>query len=188
MRWTFVNSQEEEIDLVEFENQQATREFVENIGLLRLGPFYVGNEIWNRLLLNIRSQALEPASKHVVILLLGRIKGPRIVIDDFIQLLGSGKNYCDYDIHDIKKVEKEAYKNSLILTGILHACSRTAGTPSSWDQAMWLSVMFELNRPVTYFIMNPETLNLRFYSISASTYAILKEAVKPIEARMKENV
>ena len=186
---TLVNSQENEIDLVELENQRLILDRVEDADLKGFGPFYIVSDVWKRMLLHIRSYALEPASKQVAVLLLGQLVGPKVVIKDFVQLIGrSDKNVFVYDVLDIKKVEKQAYENRLMLAGVLHTCTKAEPKISYQDRVMWFSLIFEFSHPLTYMVINPETLDLTAYSISPQNFTFLKEALAPVHTRVEADV
>jgi proteasome lid subunit RPN8/RPN11 len=149
--------------------------------LIEFGPHIIRKATWKRMLLTIRAYSTEPTPKETKLILLARIIKNRMVIEDFVQTVGnSASDHCRYDIHDIKKIEGEARKDRLIVVGTLHTHPQSKPEPSYKDRESWLALMFEFDRPLSYYIIDPQSLKLACYAIPTQTFIQLKQAIEPV--------
>lgn len=175
---------EERIDLVEEEE----RKILDSLGFIRFGPCSIDPQAWKRLKLAVKAFSAQRNPKEVNFALLGKIRGEKILIKEIVQLPGdSSRGYCTFSTEDIKKLEKEASKQKLMLIGLLHThCGDSPPYPSQTDNVAWLSQMFEFNRPLVYYIIQAESLHCGAYWIPPETFYQLKEAIKFIPFEVKE--
>ena len=179
----------EAIDLVELEKQQLIVENIKTLENLRFGPCDINPSAWRSIKLSVRAHSSQPEGKEIPLALLGKLVGKRFLIEDVVQILArdAGPIHCIYDIQDIKKIAKEAEKNKQTLLGTAHSHTEGSPTqPSHLDRIAWLSLMFEFDRPLFYYIIIPDTLHVSAYSISSTdAFLLLKESIKPIECEME---
>ena len=122
-------------------------------------------------------------------MLLGKLQAERFVIEEIIQLATtrSDTTQCIYDLQDITKIEKEAAKEKLMLVGLAHThVDDSPAKPSQADRVAWLSTMFELNRPLYYYVVSA-SLEIGAYSIPVELFLHLKEAIRFLPAEVKED-
>jgi proteasome lid subunit RPN8/RPN11 len=125
-------------------------------------------------------------AKEVTLALLGHLRSSRFVINGFVQLGGeSGRKYSLFATEDLKKIEAEATGKGYTLVGLLHTHPDSAN-PSTQDRLAWLTLMFEFNRPLIYFILQLEPLRLAAYSIPLNLFMLLKESIRPIQYQIED--
>jgi proteasome lid subunit RPN8/RPN11 len=175
----------EKFDLVEEEKE---KKILDSLSLIPFGPCSIDPQAWKRLKLAIRAFSTRQNPKEVNFALLGKINGERFLIKEIIQLPGeTSGGYCTFSTEDLKKLEKEASKEELMLIGMLHThCGDSSPFPSQSDNIAWLSQMFEFNRPLVYYIVSADSLRCGAYSIPPQIFYQLKEAIKFIPFEVKE--
>ena len=112
---------------------------------------------------------------------MGRLVGRRFLIEDVIQIMtrDAGSTHCVYDVRDVNKIEKEAERNKQTLVGTAHSHPEGSSIqPSQQDRTAWLSLMFEFDRPLFYYIVSSDAHQISAYSISRDTFLLLKEAIR----------
>lgn len=173
------------LDLVEIEQE---KKLVNAFNTIPFGPCDIDAEAWKRLKLAIKAYSTRPNAKEASFILLGELRKHRFVIKEIVQLVGGAdRGYCTYSIKDVKKIEREAARDNLTLVGLLHThCEISQPTPSQQDRISWLSLMFEFNRPIYYFIISATSLQLAAYSIPPQAFYQLKEAIKFIPFEVRE--
>jgi len=180
-------SEEAEIlDLVEFEQKSRT---VEKLDHLPFGPCKIARGAWKRLRLIVKVNCAEPTPKEVPLALLGRLYGNQFVVEDVVQIVTnrSDSSQCVYDAEDVKKVEKEAAKEGLMLVGVGHThTDRTQLRPSHADKIHWLSLVFDFDRPLYYYIISG-SLEVGGYSIPPNLFLLLKEAFRFLPVDVKDH-
>ena len=80
---------------------------------------------------------------------------------------------------------EEAKKRKLMIVGALHTHPESEVKPSHWDRISWLTLMFEFDRPLGYFIINPNSLKLAGYTIPSQVFIQLKEAIKLVNDQVE---
>jgi proteasome lid subunit RPN8/RPN11 len=172
-------------DMVKME--QKEQEILATINTVPFGPCSIDVQAWKRLKLLIKAHSTGENAREVCLALLGKYEGKRLVIKDFVQLLGkSSKSYCIYSLNDVKKIEKHASKENLILVGLCHTHCQDSVAPSVTDRTEWISSMLEFNRPLLYYIIAPNTLRVAAYTIPPQIFYQLKEAIKFVRFEAKE--
>jgi len=182
--------QTEEIDLVELEEQQVFAKCAERLEHLRFGPCDITPQAWKSIRLTVKAHSSQPAGKEVPLALLGRLVGTRFLIENTVQIMTqeADPSHCIYDIEDIRKIEKEAEKNKQMLLGTAHSHTESKPMqPSHRDRITWLFLMFEFDRPLFYYIISADALQVGAYSISIDSFLLLKEAVKFLSVEVDKN-
>jgi len=177
-------SQDSELDLVKENREKA---IVEKLNLIPFGPCSITPEAWKSLKLSVKAHSSHPEPKEVPFCLLGRLDGSKFTITQAVQIATQETSscHCAYSIETIKKIEREASRNGLMFIGFLHTHSGEKVDPSFQDRTTWLSLMFEFNRPIMYFILSP-SLRLSAYSVPVETFLQLREAIRFIPSEVRE--
>ncbi len=179
-------SDAKKIDLVELNQQDQLNAAVSRLECCDFGPCQIMPETWKWLKLAALAHGKNPVAKEVTFALLGQLRTDRFIIKGFVQLSGeSGRGYSLFTTDDLKKIEAEAVKKGFDLIGILHTHPDSV-KPSVQDRLAWLTLMFEFDRPMIYYILQPESLKLSAYSIPLSTFSLLKESIQPIECELQD--
>jgi hypothetical protein len=173
----------QKLDLIELGRQEQLKTAVSKIDYLSFGPCLIMPETWKWLKLAVQAYGKNPMPKEISVALIGHLETNRFIIESFVQLSGeSGREYSLFTAEDLKKIEAEASKKGFGLIGILHTHPETI-TPSIQDRLAWLTLMFEFDRPLLYFILQLEPLRLAAYSVPSETLLLLKESIKFIECK-----
>lgn len=178
----FLNSESENVDLVDLAQET---ELLYALNTIRFGPCNITIQAWKSLKLAVKALSAQRNARKVIFALLGQLQGKKFVIKDIVQLVNESLKQ-DISWKDVKRIEREANKEKLLLIGILHAHSGETPIASSNKKVMWLSSMFEFNRPLLYFVLAADSLRLAAFSISPQTFYQLKEAIKFIPFEVKE--
>jgi hypothetical protein len=174
----------EAIDLVALEEKS---DIVKRLAVLPFGPCDITREAWRRLKLAVKANSAEPTPIEVPFALLGKLSGYRFVIEEVIQVTAIRTDAAKYDLQDVIKMGREAAKEGLALVGVL--CTRVARSPvkpSQADKIAWLSIMFEFDRPLYYYIMSA-SLEVAAYSVPVQLFIPLKEAIRFLPVGVTEN-
>jgi hypothetical protein len=174
----------EMLDLVDLEDQSK---IAEKLDLIPFGPCSITLEAWRSLKLSVKAYSSHPEPREVPFCLLGKVNSNRLMITQVVQLDNqvTFPGRCAYSIETARKIEKEASHNRLMLVGFLRTHAGDTVQPLFQDRTAWLSLMFEFNRPMLYFILS-SSLKLGAYSVPIETFLQLKEAIRFIPSEVIE--
>ena len=175
------------LDLVALDEKNKV---IKILDLLPFGPCDIARDAWRRLRLAVKANTAQPAPKEVPFALLGKLHRDRFVIEEILQVATtrSDSRQCIYDLQDIVKIEKEAAKEGLMLVGVAHThVDDSPAKPSQADRLAWLSIMFEFNRPLYYYVISA-SLEAGAYSIPVEVFLHLKESIRFLPVEMREDV
>jgi hypothetical protein len=150
---------------------------VEKLDLVPFGPCLITPEAWRNLRLSVRVHSNQPEPRETEYGLLGRLHGTTFVVTQMVEILPQGTGRCSYSKEIIKKIEEEGNREMLSLVGFLRTHCDERAELSLQERITWLSLAFEFNRPLTYFVMTP-ALKLAAYSISFDAFLVLKDAIR----------
>jgi hypothetical protein len=172
----------ETLDLVSFDRKS---QIVKKLNLVPFGPCCMTPEAWRSLRLSVKALSSHPEPKETEFCLLGKLDHSRFIVTQAVQTFTQGTGHCTYSKETIKKIEEEGTRERLSLVGFLRAHCDERPELSLQERIAWLSLVFEFNRPITYFVMTPG-LKLAAYSISLETFLLLKDAIRFIPCEVKE--
>lgn len=164
------------LDLVEIEQE---KKIVNALNTIPFGPCDIDVQAWKRLKLAVGAYSTGRNAKKTCLVLLGELRKKGFLIKDVVQLM-------DEFSARVKKIEREARKEKLILVGICHTQLGDSLNPSHAERIAWLSLMLEFNRPLLYFMISADSLRLAAYSIPPKAFYKLKEAIKFIPFEVRE--
>ncbi len=162
--------------------QQNSKELEANeipsFDTIPFGPCAMDANAWKRLKLIVKASSVRTG---LCFALLGKIRGNSIVVVDVIELSKLSSCSCPYTAEQIRNIEKEAAKQGMMFVGILHAHDDLVPKPLQEELVLWLTMMFEFDRSLLFFIISMKSLKIAAYTIPPDIFAQLKDAIKLIK-------
>lgn len=163
--------------------EDLLRSSIQSLADLPFGPCSISPDALRGLTLGLKSHSTGNHPKEVVNALLGELRRKRWHITDAVQLMGNNTAIVStFSISELRKIEAEAGSQGLSFIGILHSHPQlelqTALKPSASDKLCYLVLLEEFKRPVFFFIINPQTFELGWISISFDSFLSFQESLK----------